>query len=129
MAGAMVTTIIHLGYDASQIACFQGTVDKENRQAFTEELWKHFDKSSLDPLMAMNQIEAIRRSKGDETQIFHHNFHYDGTLRPKLAIGMGYRDETMQGNKNEWDWIEGHENKHYFVYGKKISLSHSGVIK
>ena len=130
MAGAMVTTIIHLGYDASQIACFQGTVDKEDRQAFTEELWKHFDKSSLDPLLEMNKEEAIRRNKGNlSTQIFHHNFYYDGILRPKLAIGMGHRDETMQGNNNEWNWIEGHENKHFFVYGKKVSLWHSGVIR
>ena len=129
MAGVMVTTIIHLGYDASQIACFQGTVGRENRKAFTEELWKHFNKASLDPLIDMNKKEMVRRAKGDETQIFHHNFHYDGTLRPKLAIGMGYRDETMQGNHNQWEWIPGHENKHYFVYGKKPSLFHSGVIR
>lgn len=127
MAGAMVTTIIHLGYNASQIACFQGTRKREDRQAFTEEMWKYFDKSSLDPLIEMNQAEAIRRSKGDETQIFHHNFHYDGTLRPKLAIGMGHG--IYDGDHNEWKWIEGHENKHYYVHGRKPTLKHSGIIQ
>ena len=127
MAGAMLTTIIHLGYNASQIACFQGTRERENRKAFTEEMWKYFDKSNLDPLIEMNQAEAIRRSKGDETQIFHHNFHYDGVLRPKLAIGMGHG--IYDGDHNEWKWIEGHENKHYYVHGRKPTLKHSGIIQ
>lgn len=133
MAGAMVTTIIHLGYNASQIACFQalnGSDGEEQRQAFTEEVWKYFDKtSSLKELIEMNEWEAERRSKGGETQIFHHNFHYDGILRPKLAIGMGYKDDVKDGDENEWEWIEGHENKHYYVYGRKPTLKHSGVIQ
>tara|TARA_B100001094_G_scaffold232643_1_gene227502 strand:- start:740 stop:1474 length:735 start_codon:yes stop_codon:yes gene_type:complete len=123
MAGVMVTTIIHLGYNASQIACFQGLnkLGAEERQAFTEELWRHFDKSKLDPLIKMNQWEAERKTKGD--------LHYDGVLRPKLAIGMGYKNETMNGDDNEWAWIEGYENKNYFVYGRKKTLKHSGVIQ
>jgi hypothetical protein len=128
MAGAMVTTIIHLGYNASQIACFNSTTT--TREEFTQELWRHFDKSKLDPLIEMNEWEAERRSKGDETQIFHHNFHYDGVLRAKLAIGMGYKDEFYDWpDDNEWEWIEGHENKHYYVYGRKPTLKHSGVIQ
>ena len=127
MAGAMLTTIIHLGYDASQIACFNS--GSTTAAEFTEEMWRHFDKSSLDPLIEMNKWEAERRAKGKETQIFHHNFHFDGVLRPKLAIGMGYKNDIKDGDENEWEWIEGHENKHYYVYGRKPTLKHSGVIQ
>ena len=127
MAGVMVTTIIHLGYDASQIACFNS--GSTTAAEFTEEMWRHFDKSSLDPLIEMNKWEAERRAKGKETQIFHHNFHFDGVLRPKLAIGMGYKNDIKDGDENEWEWIEGHENKNYYVYGRKPTLKHSGVIQ
>ena len=119
MAGVMVTTILHLGYNASQIACFEGNNKiKENRKLFTEKLWKHFDKSKLDPLIEMNVKKAIKRPQD-----------YNGTLVPKLAIGMGYKNETMDGDDNEWAWIEGYENKSYFIYGRKKTLKHSGVIQ
>ena len=119
MAGVMVTTIIHLGYDASQIACFVGSNKiKENRKLFTKKLWKHFDKSKLDPLIEMNVKKAIKRPQD-----------YNGTLVPKLAIGMGYKDKTIDGDDNEWAWIKGYENKHYFVYGRKKTLKHSGVVQ
>ena len=120
MAGVLLSEILRLGYDASQIACFRGLNHPEHgdkkRDEFETNLWKTFDRQKV---QALQDISGLQYLDGVSK--------FDNRLRPQLAIMMGHANKNLPQHPR-WEWVD-EENKIFRVTGQKRKLKHSGVIQ